>query len=529
MTIDRPDPARINTLLSRYAPTRLEAATGHLQEGDHRALRRLRACAPWIDRIYWHQRSADGWALKEELAGSRVRQTRELQRLLQLNFGPWDTLDDDRPFWGASPRPPGGHLYPADLSREELERYLAQHPGERAALLGHTTLVRRQQGRLVAVPYADAYKEDLGHVAHALREASALATHPAFRTFLRARANDLVAGSLRESDGLWIEAGDSPIDIAVGPYEVYDDALMGVKTSYEATIMVRHPMTRGLAAFLAVAPELERQLPGSVAPAAHRRKLAVGIYDVVLTAGMANMGGKAVAATLPNDERVRSEVGARLLLFRNVIAAKVGPILRPLGARLLRPDQIDLVREEAFVDHTLLHELAHGLASGFVARDGTSTTTTVNDALAARYATIEECRADLVGMVLVDLLVRRGVLPTSLSPQAAVTFVVSSVRSLRFGAGDAYAVGAAIAMSHLLRTGAVKPEAGGSLSVDVEAVHREVATLARTVQEVAGRGDYDGAGRLIEDLGSMPPEIAGLLDRFADIPVDLEFVFDDSP
>ena len=67
------------------------------------------------------------------------------------------------------------------------------------------------------------------------------------------------------------------------------------------------------------------------------------------------------------------------------------------------------------------------------------------------------------------------------------------------------------------------------LSVDVEAVHREVATLARTVQEVAGRGDYDGAGRLIEDLGSMPPEIAGLLDRFADIPVDLEFVFDDSP
>src|SRR5262249_8103465 len=158
-------------------------------------------------------------------------------------FGPWDTFDDDRPFWGHRPRPPGGNLYPADLTRAEMERYLADHPAQREALLSHTTVVRRDGERLVAVPYALVYKDALARVAGGVVEAAELTTHAGFADFLRQRARDLVAGTHSESDARWIGVGDSPIDIAIGPYEVYDDALLGRKTSYEATVMVRHPMT----------------------------------------------------------------------------------------------------------------------------------------------------------------------------------------------------------------------------------------------------------------------------------------------
>jgi hypothetical protein len=507
---------------------RLDVAAAHLVDRDSLALRKLIECASWIDRIYWKQRSEGGWRLKQMVADSADADSRELERLIDLNFGPWDSFDNDRPFWGDCPRPPGGNLYPADLTRAELDRYVARHSEQRQALLSHTTLVRRDGDRLAAIPYEEAYKEELAHVAQGLIEASDLVTHAGFAAFLRARAHDLVAGSYRESDTRWIDVADSPIDIAIGPYEVYDDTLLGRKTSYEATVMVRHPMTELLARFEAVASDLEPRLPGAVAPPRSRRRVVIGVYDVAYTAGMTNMGGKAVAATLPNDERVRTEVGARLLLFRNVISAKFTPILKPLGQRLLHPDQVGLVREDAFLTHTLLHEMAHALATCFVSDGAAATGQTTNEALRERYSTIEECRADLMGLVFLDLLTRRGLFPSTMTDAAAVTFVVGGVRTLRFGASDDYSRGGAIILSHLLRKGAVKADTDGRLVVDVDGVQRGVGELAETVQHIATRGDYEAAGRLIDDLGALPTEVQRLLPDLADIPIDLEFVFDDS-
>ncbi len=526
MKIDLPDASRIRELLRQYASVRLDVAADHLDKKDRQALRRLIESASWIDRIYWKQRSEDGWRLKQMISESVDPDSQRLKRLIDLNFGPWDNFDNDRPFWGDRPRPLGGSLYPSDLTRGEFEQYVARHPEQRQALLSHTTLVRRYGNRLVAIAYEKAYKKELAHVARGLVEASDLVTHAGFAAFLRARAHDLVTGSTQESDKRWMDVADSPIDIAIGPYEVYDDTLLGRKTSYEATVMVRHPMTERIAQFEAVASELESRLPGAVAPSPNRRRVVIGVYDVAYAAGLTNMGGKAIAATLPNDERFRTEVGARLLLFRNVVSAKFAPILQPLAQRLLKPDQIGLVREDAFVAHTLLHEMAHALAACFV-RDGViATERTANEALRERYSTIEECRADLMGLVFLDLLTRRGLFMPTMSEAAAVTFVVSGVRTLRFGAGDDYSRGGAITLSHLLRKGAVKPETDGRLIVNVDGVHRGVGELAETLQRITASGDYDAAGHLIGDLGMLPPEIARLLPDLVDIPVDLEFVFD---
>jgi len=522
--MDFPDPSLIRNLLSRYAPVRLNVSVDHLAEGDLSALGKLVEAASWIDRIHWKQRSEKGWQLMRSVAHLRTESSQELERLLKINFGPWDNLDNDRPFWGTQRRSSGGNFYPVDLTREEVEEYLLQYPEQRDSLLSHTTLVRRHGKYLVTIPYEEAYKEELSQIANCLKQAGELATDSKFRTFLRVRARDLVTGSLGESETLWIDASDSPIDIAIGPYEVYDDALLGIKSSYEATVMVRHPLTERVAEFETVARELERSLPGAVGPA-HQRRFRIGVYDVVFTGGMTNMGGKAVAATLPNDEGVRLSVGARLLLFRNVISAKFSPIIKPLGERILRKDQGDLVQEDAFVYHTLLHEMAHALSTGFIRGNDRESNESINAALRERYSTIEECRADLFGMVFLRFLVKRGFLPQEISAPASGTFVVNNIRMLRFGTGDDYSRSAGIILSHLIRAGSVKVEYTGELSIDAEGVHRDVMELASTVQNIAIRGDYEAAGNLIERFSSIPREIDSLLPRLADIPIDLEFIW----
>jgi hypothetical protein len=526
--IEFADKSKVSELLSRYAPVRLDLRTAHLGVGDRLALRELIGAARWIDRIFWKQRAGDEWLTRFLSWDVASRFDGELKRLIKLNFGPWDVFDNDRPFLGVEPRPPGGNLYPKDLSRDEIQQYLSLHPEQRQSLLSHTTLVRREGDVLKAVPYEQHYHEELSRVALGLQGAASSATSPLFRDFLQARAKGLLSGSLRPSERLWIAATEGPIDIAIGPYEIYDDGLLGVKASYEATVMVRHPMTERLALFESIAPELERRLPGSVEPTETRRRFAIGVYDVAYAAGMTNMGGKAIAATLPNDETIRSEVGARLILFRNVISAKVGPILKPLAARVLPSDQLALVREDAFLYHALLHEMAHALSTCFVKRDREGATMSINEALGERYATIEECRADLLSMVFLGLLANRGYLPTEVKAAAAITFVVNSMRTIRFGIGNDYSRGAAIVLSYFLHEGSVRVEREGNLRVDPDGVERNVEQLAAVFQEIATDGNYKAAGELIKNFGSIPPEIDRLRPRLTDVAVDLEFIFDDS-
>jgi hypothetical protein len=520
-----PAPALIARLLGRYFPARLAVPLDHLRPGDRAALAWLVEAGNWINRIFWKQHGPGGESFAAVAYDNTDRWSPEIKRLLRLNFGPWDSFDRDRPFWGSEPRPSGGSLYPPDLTRTQLEAYLEEHPDERQVSLSRTTLIEKSAGQLRAVPYSDAYREELTHIERCLLAASETATEEGFQRFLRARAEGLRTGSLSESEILWIEGTqDSPIDVAIGPYEVYDDDRMGLKAGYESTVLVRHT-TRTLDHLEAIAPEVEHLMPGAMTSPQTRQRVVVGIYDVVHAAGLTNMGGKAIAASLPNDEDIRTRVGSKLLLFRNVIAAKFGPIVRPLAARVLQPDQLDYVREDAFLEHTLLHEIAHALSTCFVWRQGVATSNTINEALGEHYSTIDECRADLVGMVYLEILTRRGVFAPHMHIAAPITFVANLMRSLRFGVGDAYSEGSAITLTYLLRGGGVVFDSEGRLSVNVEEAHSCIRELAAHVQSIATGGDYAAAGQLIEEWAIMTPVVERLLKRLDSIPIDLEFVF----
>src|SRR6476659_1495049 len=100
-----------------YTPVRLTADLSHLSERERRMLPLLIDAAAAIDTMYRQQYYP---ALDSLLSATHDSSTR---RYIEINYGPWDRLDDDRPFLeGVGPRPPGAALCPPDVAKDELER-----------------------------------------------------------------------------------------------------------------------------------------------------------------------------------------------------------------------------------------------------------------------------------------------------------------------------------------------------------------------------------------------------------------------
>src|SRR5271170_263223 len=127
-----------------------------------------------LDCIYWRQNDPEGLKLYLSLAKSKNPQDELLRRYLKINGSRFDLIDDEKPFVGTRPAPPGRGFYPEDLTREQVEAYVAAHPQQKNDIYNAFTIIRRKGDALEAVPYHVAYQEFLVPMAKELREAAEL-------------------------------------------------------------------------------------------------------------------------------------------------------------------------------------------------------------------------------------------------------------------------------------------------------------------------------------------------------------------
>ncbi len=177
-------PAEVKRRLAKYAAVPLRADISGLPLSERRALEKLIEAVRAIDDLYWKQRSAQGLELRAKLAKSRSVADRDLLHFLKINYAPYDKNDGDKPFIGTKPILPGATFYPEDLSKEELERYIAQHPEVKADFEKINTVIRREGDKLVAVPFEEIYRPELERAAKALRAASEYTSDAAFKKYL---------------------------------------------------------------------------------------------------------------------------------------------------------------------------------------------------------------------------------------------------------------------------------------------------------------------------------------------------------
>ncbi len=513
--------------IARFAPTEIRYDASLLNERQKKVVEKLYQAARIIDDIFLDQVYSHNREILAQLEQSNKEIDRLRLELFKIMFGPFDRLDHNKPFIGDKPKPAGANFYPEDMTREEFETWIRNHPEDEEAFTSEVTMIRRQEGRLVAIPYSQYYQTELTRAAQLLREAADYADNPTLKRYLLTRADAFQSNDYYESDMAWMDLKNHTIEVVIGPYEVYEDELFNYKASFEAFITLVDPQESAkLARFARYLVDIEKHLPIPDRYKNFQRGLESPIVVVqeVFTAGDTKAGVQTLAFNLPNDERVRKAKGSKKVMLKNVSEAKFRKLLIPIAREVLAEDQLPYVTFVAFFNHTLMHEISHGVGPGFITVNGRKTE--VKKELKETYSTIEECKADVLGMYNNIFMIEKGEYPPDFERQVWATFLAGIFRSVRFGINEAHGAGNAIIFNYLLEQGGYQYEPGQKkVRVNFEKIYDAVENLANRLLTIQATGDYAAAKELIAQYGVMSPTMQTLTERLSEIPVDIRPIY----
>lgn len=513
--VDSKTSAAVKQHLADYATVKLTADLSAFDAKQKKMIALLVEAADSMNAIYWQQAWGEKDALLHKINDPAMREFAE------INYGPWDRLDNDQPFIeGIGARPAGAQFYPADMGKDEFEKSALK---DKTAL--YTLLRRDAQGQLITVPYHEAYKAELEKAAGLLRDAAKLSQDAGFRKYLTLRADALLSDDYQPSDFAWMAMKNNPVDIVIGPIETYEDQLYGYKASYESYVLIKdQAWSKKLARFAQYLPELQRGLP---VPERYKAEQPgsdadLNAYFAIYYGGDANVGAKTIAINLPNDEQVQLKKGTRRLQLENVMKAKFEQIMLPIAKELITEDQQQNLTFDAFFQNTMFHEVAHGLGIKNTL-DGKGT---VRKALKDQASSFEEGKADILGLYMVSKLAGKGELDKSKLMDNYVTFLAGILRSVRFGASDAHARANMVRFNFFKQHGAfARDEKSGRYRVDFDKMTAAMNALSAKLLTIQGDGDYAAAKQLTDQMGAVDAQLAGDLKRLdlAHIPVDIRF------
>ncbi len=499
--------------VAQYLPFKLTTDVSVLTENERKMLPLLFEAAKMMDKLFWYE----AFGLKDSVCAQITDES--TRKFFYINYGPWDRLDDNKAFIsGFGEKPEGANFYPLDMNRDEFENW--NNP-EKESL--YTMIRRDSAGQLQAIPYHVYFKADLEKVADLLKQAAALAEDAGLKKYFELRAQALLSDDYFASDMAWMEMKTNTIDFVVGPIENYEDAMFGFKAAHEAYILIKDKeWSNRLIKYAALLSDLQKALP---VDAEYKKEVPgsssdLGAYEVVFYAGDCNAGSKTIAINLPNDERVHLAKGSRRLQLKNAMQAKFDAILSPIANVLIAEDQRKNVQFTSFFENTMFHEVAHGLGIKNTI-DGKST---VGKALKEKYSTLEEGKADILGLFMVTELQKKGHLEADLMNNY-VTFMAGIFRSIRFGAASDHGQANLIRFNYFKEMGAFTRNENGTYSVNFEKMQEAMNSLSALILKIQGDGDYEAAAKLVSEKAVMDEQLKADLARLTDanIPVDVVF------
>src|SRR5579872_6389911 len=312
--------------LAKWRAVKMPFNGSALTPKERSLVEKLVDASHYIEDIYWRQSDPEGLALYEQLKSSTNPEDEKVRHFVFINAGRFDLLDENKPFVGTEPMPPGRGFYPQGLTRQDIEAYVKSHPDKKNEIYSGYTIVRRVGDQLEGVPYHVAYKDFLEPAAKALRDAAALSDDPQFASFLRLRATALLDDNYFPSDLAWLDLKNPKFDVIFAPYETYTDDLLGVKTSYGAAVMIRNEeQSAKLAVYQKYVADIQDSLPlePEDRPSKHGLESPMEVVDAPFRSGDLTHGYQAVADNLPNDPRVHEQKGSKKLFFKNFMDARV--------------------------------------------------------------------------------------------------------------------------------------------------------------------------------------------------------------
>ena len=499
--------------LSKYAPFKLTSDLNVLTENERKMLPILIKAATIMNKLFWFEAYGDKNQLLDSISNE------ETKKFVEINYGPWDRLDGNKPFVdGVGSKPAGANFYPIDMTKLEFEAFIDENKWSL-----YTFVRRNKEGDLYTIPYHVQFKNEVREVANLLLEASKLADDEGLKNYLVLRAQAFLDDKYQASDLAWMDMKTNTLDIVIGPIETYEDQLFGNKAAHEAYVLIKDKVwSEKLARFASFLPELQTGLPVSEA---YKSEIPgtdsdLNAYDIVYYAGDCNAGSKTIAINLPNDETVQLQKGTRRLQLKNAMRAKFDIILKPISAVLIDSSQQKHITFDAFFANTMFHEVAHGLGI----KNTINLKGTVRNALKEQASALEEGKADILGLYMVQQLHKKGELDGDMKDYMT-TFMAGIFRSVRFGASSAHGKANMIRFNFFKEKGAFTKNEDGSYKVNYEKMEEAIRQLSYLILTLQGNGDYDGVIKLVQEKGIISADLQRDLDKLskANIPVDVVF------
>ncbi len=514
-TVVTVEKSEMQTKTEQFVEVELTSDISTLSDNDKKMLPLLFEAAQIMDNLFWKEAYGD----KEKLLAS-AKDAFEKQFLI-INYGPWERLNGNKPFvQGVGEKPAGAQFYPADMTEEEFK---ALKDKNKESL--YTMIRRGEDGALKSVWYHEEFKAEIEKAADLLKQAAALADDAGFKKYLELRAEALLTDDYLKSDMAWMDMKTNTIDFVIGPIENYEDAMFGYKAAHEAYILIKDKVwSDKLARFAKMLPEMQRSLP---VPDKYKRDAVgtnsdLGAYDVVYYAGDCNAGSKTIAINLPNDPRVHASKGSRRLQLKNAMRAKFDQIMVPISKELIVDEQLKHVTFNAFFENVMFHETAHGIGIKKTINGKGS----VDGALKKHATTIEEGKADILGLFLITKLHEKGEFTDQQLMDNYVTFMAGIFRSVRFGVSSSHGKANMLRFYYFQEMGAFTRDAAtGKYKIDLEKMKVAMTSLSEKILTIQGDGDFEAADKWISEKGNISPELQADLDRVnaKGIPVDVIF------
>jgi hypothetical protein len=498
-----------------------------LTPDERKMVDKLVTACQFLEGVFWRQMDPEALSWYQSLAGSTNARDIQLRRYLWINASRFDLIDNNRPFVGNDPMPPGRGFYPPGLTRAQIEKYVAEHPEKKAEIYNQFTVVRWNGDKLEGLPYHIAYRSLLESAANALRDAAKLSQDQGFASFLHLRADALLSDDYFSSDLAWLDLKNPKFDVIFAPYETYSDDLLGVKGTYGAAVLIRNEKeSRKLEMFRQYVAQIQDALPLAAEdrPSKQGLETPMEVMDAPFRAGDLTHGYQAVADNLPNDPRVHEQKGSKKIFFKNFMDARVNYVIIPVAREMLRPDQAAKVSGEGYLLGTIMHEIAHGLGPAF-ARTATGKIS-IRESIGPIFGGLEEAKADVTGMFGLKWLVDHGALPKEKLEEFYASYVGGMFRTVRFGVAEAHGQAEMMEFNYLTEHGAVRRESTGRYVIDYSLMPDAVAGLATELLEIEATGDRQRAENWFQKYGTIPADLkATLQQKTSTIPVDVDPVF----
>jgi hypothetical protein len=512
--------------VARFQKVEMPFTYAGMSERERRVVDEMIAACRDLENIFWRQNDPANVALYNSLANATDPKLRDARHYLWINGSRFDLLNHNEPFIGSEPMPPGRSLLPKGLTRDEIEAYVKAHPKEKKAIYDERTVVEiasRNPLRLKTTPYHVKYKQWLVPAARHLRNAAAASDDKAFANYLRMRAAALLTDDYYPSDLAWVRLKDPKFDLIFAPYETYLDDLLGVKTSYGASVLVRNETESAkLAVFKKYVPDIQDALPLAAEDRPSKKGLEspMEVMDAPFRAGDLRHGYQAAADNLPNDPRIHEKVGSKKIFFKNFTDARVNYVILPVAKLIMRPDQAAQASGEGYLAAVMMHEICHGLGPAFARKGGQHVD--IREAIGPTYSGLEEAKADVTGMFGLKWLVDRGALPKERLEEYYASYVAGIFRTVRFGTAEAHGRAEMMEFNYLSEKGAITRAASERYVIDYAKMPDTLAALAKELLEIEATGDRARAEAWFNKYDKMPADLRSALDAASNVPVDID-------